>query len=277
MRFLAAILLFPIITGGMAQNQVRESSAFSLDDVLKLVRAGKSESLVIAEIKSHNRHFDLNADEIAELQRKGVSETIIRFLIDPSQPYNPPPPPPPPPAPKPPPPPLKDPLMPKIPGDPGLYWLSKSEPGAEAFQFIELKAVAPLKSGRGGKLGKMIPLKGGHTRGFIVPAEAKVRIPPGASVFYVRPGAKIGIEEIVLLKMTPEQNRRVIDFGPKPDKPEFSPDEVLPYEPTPLSEGLYRINLAPMKPGEFIFLLRGSGDPNKGLLGKGYDFGVAAR
>jgi hypothetical protein len=275
MRALASILLAISIGVCPAQETGKEPTTFSLDDVLKLVRTGVSEDIVIARIKRYNRPFDLNSDEIVELKKLGVSDTVIRYLLEPSQPYTPPPPPPPPPDPKPPAAPLKDPLIPKIPGDLGLYWLSHSDSGAESFEFIELKPVVPLKSS-GGKMGKMFKLKGGHTHGLVVAPASKLRVNHGANVFYARLGGKIAIEDIVLLKMAKDDGRRVLDFGPDPEKPVFPPDSILPFDSIPLAEGLYRLKVDSVASGEYIFLVRGSGDEKKGFLGKGYDFGAGA-
>ena len=164
----------------------------------------------------------------------------------------------------------------KVPSDPGLYWLSNSQPGVEAFEYIELKPVVPLKSG-GGKMGKMFPLKGGHTLGFLVPGTSRNRVSPGVSVFYARLVAKVATDDIVLLKMTRGDDRRTLDFGPKPEQPVFGPGAMRPFDSTPLAEGLYRLNVESLQPGEYIFLIRGLGDEKKGFLGKGYDFGCGPR
>jgi hypothetical protein len=281
MRTLAIFLLAMLLGVCLAQDTGNPPATFTLEDVLKLVRAGVTDDVVIARIKRYNRPFDLNSDEILELKKIGVSDTVVRYLLEPSQPYTPPAPPPPPSEVKPPAAPLKDPLMPKIPPDPGMYWLSRAEPGDEAFEFIELKPVVPLKPGSGkagkmGKVGKMLPMKKGKALGFLVSAAAKLRVGPGAQVFYARLGPKIAIEDIVLLQMAKGDGRRTLDFGPKPDKPVFPADAIRPFDSKLLAEGLYRLNVGAIRPGEYIFLILGSGDEKKGILGKGYDFGTGA-
>ena len=37
--------------------------------------------------------FDLSNEELVELKKLGLSDNVIKFLLDPSQPYTPPPPP----------------------------------------------------------------------------------------------------------------------------------------------------------------------------------------
>lgn len=277
MRILAAILTVIALGACLAQEQGKAPATFTLDDVLKLVRAGIAEDVLIARIKRFNKPFDLNSDEILELKKDGVSDTVIKYLLEPTLPYPsaPPPAPVPPPEVKPAVAPPKDPLMAKLPPEPGMFWLSKADRGSEAFEVIEVKPVVPLKSaGGGGKIAKMLPIKKGHNVGFLVSSASKLRTPPGAQVFYARLGAKIAIEDIVLLQMTAEDNRRVLDFGPKPDAPVPPPNAMRSFEPKFVVEGLYRIDVPALRPGEYLFWVRGSGDPKKGILGKGYDFGV---
>lgn len=268
MRPLATLVLLTTLGMCLAQEAGKEPAKLTLEDVLDLVHARVAEDVVITRIKRYNRPFDLNSDEIRELKKRGVSDTVISYLLEPSRPYTPPPPP----APKPAAVPLKDPLMVRVPPDPGLYWLSNSEPGAEKFEYIELKPIVPLKSG-GGKMSKVFPLKGSHTLGFLVPSASRNRVSPGANAFYARLGANVSTDDIVLLKMAKGDGRRTLDFGPKPGQPVFPPDAMRAFDSTPLAEGLYRLNVESVQPGEYIFLIRGSGDEKKGFLGKGYDFG----
>src|ERR1051325_1035341 len=70
------------------------ASALSLEDVIKLTKDGFSEEVIVAKIKRNNKPFDLSRDELVELKKSGINDTIIRLLIDPAQPYTPPAPPP---------------------------------------------------------------------------------------------------------------------------------------------------------------------------------------
>ena len=53
-----------------------------------------------------------------------------------------------------------------------------------------------------------------------------------------------------------------------------APDAIHLFDSKLLTEGLYRLNVGAVPPGEYLFLILGSGDEKKGFLGKGYDFGV---
>ena len=260
-----------------AQEVPRQPTFFSLDDVVKLVHAGVAEDVIVAQIKHYKKPFELNSDEILELKRNGVSDVVIRYLLDPAAPYSPPPPPAPlvatpskeqtgPP---------KDPLIAKIPPEPGLYWLASAEPGNETFKLIELKPIVPMKPAHG--LGSLMKggLAKGHTVGFLVGATGKQRVSASKNVFFGRLPEKTAIEDVILLHLDKGEDRRILDFGPKPSKPVFPPDSIRPFESKLLGEGLYRLDVPELAPNEYVFLILGSGDEKKGTLGKGYDFVVA--
>lgn len=277
MRFLFAVVLMAAALCAQQHEPLRTPVTLTLEDVLKLAHAGVSEDIIVARIKRFNKPFDLNPDEILELKKAGVTDTVVKFLLDPTPPYVPPPPPPPPaevkPAPPPPPPP-KDPLSLKVPPEPGIYWFAKSAPGHEVFEPLEMKPVVPLK--RGGKMGSVLTggLVKGHTVGLLAGPKAKTRVPAGAFVFYARFGAKGSADDLVLVRLAKSSVHREIDFGPKPDKPVFPPDAVCQLEATEAGPGIYRLNAPGLKPGEYLFFILGSGDEKKGVLGKGNDFGI---
>ena len=62
----------------------------SVEEVVKLSQIGLAEELIITKIKKNGKAFDLSTDELLELKKAGVSDTVIKFLLDPSQPYTPP-------------------------------------------------------------------------------------------------------------------------------------------------------------------------------------------
>jgi hypothetical protein len=49
---------------------------------------------------------------------------------------------------------------------------------------------------------------------------------------------------------------------------------MMEFESKEVSTGLFRLAVPLKQPGEYLFLILGSADDKKGLLGKGYDFGV---
>jgi hypothetical protein len=256
-------------------SQKASSGSLTIEDVVHLTKAGMSEELIITRIKSNAKAFDLNADEIVELKRSGVSETVIRYLLDPGLPYSPPTPPAVavptvsphniPSGPKPP----SDPIALKVPSEPGIYYLTAEE----VFVQLDLRPVVPSK-----QPGKMSSLSGGlvkgHTIGSVIGAAAKTRIAAHDAVFYVRLPEKEMIDDFALLKLETLEKRRDLDFGTKAGKPVFSVKTVMQYQSKDVGPGLYRLTVPSSRKGEYLFFILGSGDDKKGLLGKGYDFGL---
>jgi hypothetical protein len=113
-----------------------------------------------------------------------------------------------------------------------------------------------------------------HTVGLLAGPKAKIRVAPGGSVFYARFGPKGSVDDLVIVRLNSADGHRELDFGPKPDKPVFSPDTICQLEAAEAGPGIHRLRPANLKPGEYLFFLLGSGDEKKAVLGKGYDFGL---
>jgi len=266
-RWSAACLVVAALCLARAQEPPQATAGLlTIEDVLSLSKAGVAEDVIIARVKHNAKAFDLNSDEILALKKDGVSETVIKYMMDPSQAYSAPPPPTTvragPPA-KPP----SDPLALKVPAEVGIYYW----PGGEEFVQLDLKPVVPLKEP--GKMSKFALIKG-HVIGSVVGATAMARVAAGAATFYARPGEKAAMEDFVLLSLEPEKGRRNLDFGTKAGKPVFPAKSIHQFESKEVMPGVYRLAAPPVGKGEYLFFLLGSGDEKKGLLGKGYDFGV---
>jgi hypothetical protein len=253
-----------------------EHGSLSIDDIIQMSKQGTSEDIIVSRIKGNGKPFDLNPDEILELQKLGVSDKVVNYMVNPA--YSPPPPPPPvapiqpPPAPPsnpappvaPPPARPSDPLALKVPPDTGIYYLTKTGD----FLPLNPRTVVPLK-----EPGKM-PLFKGHVIGSVVGASATTRLTSVSATFYVRLGEKTSIDDLALLLLEKSKARRDLDFGPKPGKPVFRVNALKPFESKSVSPGLFRVVVPPNPRGEYLFYILGSGDEKKGLLGRGYDFGI---
>lgn len=257
-----------------------QDSALTIEDVVSLSKAGMSDDVIISKVKRNGKPFDLNVDEIGALKSIGISEKVIKYLMDPSEPYSAAPPPAPPaPAAAPPAPVVKaappsDPRILKLPPEPGIYYVkNKDVKTADDFAAIELKAVVPLK-----QPGKMASLSGGlvdgHIIGALVGGEAKTRVNKWPAEFFFRLGEKGTIDDLALLGLDTSNKRRDLDFGKKAGKPVFPLSAVKQFDSKEIVPGIYRITVATLKPDEYLFFILGSGDEKKGQLGKGYDFGV---
>jgi len=246
-----------------------------------------SEDVVITKIKKSGKAFDLSTDEMLELKKSGVSETVIRYLLDPTLPYAPAPPPQPAPAaaapasagdagarpatpPAPPAAPAKqypkDAYAEKIPPEPGLYRIVDDMPAA-----LEIRMVLGVKEGAG--LGKVL-MKKGKTIGYLVGAAAKTRIQDPEPTFYMRLPDGKAIEEVALLLLERKNDRREIEMGPPGPKPELKSEAMRQFDSVEVAARLFRIATGKLAKGEYLFFHLGSAEPPKGSYGKGYDFGI---
>jgi len=251
--------------------------ALTIEDVLTYAKQGMTDEFIINQVKRNAKPFDLNSDEVAALRGMGISDAVIGYMRNPSQPYTPPPPPPPPTtssAPSPPPPaakskPPSDPRILKLPPEAGIYYL-KSEVD---FATLDLKPVVPSK--QPGKMASLSAgLLNGHIIGSLIGDAAMTRVTGPSAIFFFRLGEKASIDDLALLSVDPSGKQRDLDFGKKPGKPVFPVSSVKQFESKEIVPGIYRLTVPLSKPGEYLFFILGSGDEKKGLLGKGYDFGV---
>src|SRR5260370_39479249 len=88
---IAASLAMAMIANARGQPQVPQSTGsefpLTLEGVVALVQAGLPDDLIITKIKKNGKPFDLNAEEIVDLKKQGLTDTEIKFLLDPTQPY----------------------------------------------------------------------------------------------------------------------------------------------------------------------------------------------
>lgn len=273
----AAFLCVPSVCLGQGIPAPAVSSQpMTLEEVVEAVKGGMPEDLIIARLKRVNKPFDLSPAEFTELRRLGVSETVMKYLIDPAQPYAPasaaapvaaaaggaavgaitPQP-----SPSKPP---TDPAVLKLPMEAGLYWLNDESPVQ-----LELKPVVTSKQG-GGKIRAL--LKKNNVVGSLAGASAKTKLPAGETTVYAR--LQFPVEDLVLVQLELDDGNRNLDFGTKPAKPTFPPEIVKQFETKDVGLGVVRLSLPPLKRGQYLFLILGSGEEKKATLGKGWEFGV---
>ncbi len=277
---LASFLLFSLVAvapllGTPWQAPSGAARDLTVEEVIKLHQSGFAEDLIIAKIKKNGKAFDLSTDELLELKKLGISEQIIKYLLDPSIPYAGPPPAPPPVAPVPekektdpgkvyPP----DSLASTIPLEPGVYLTRNGNPLK-----IDIKLLLGANQGAG--LGKVLMKKGKSTALLPGPA-AKTRIVAPNPVFYVRLPEGKASEDLLLVALERKADRREVETGPPGPKPEFKPEDIRPIDPIEVGPRLYRITPANLKSGEYMLVLVGTAEPQKGPQGKAYDFAIDA-
>jgi len=276
---IALAILFPLLFLSQSPaQQVPSGPPLTVEEVVKLSKSGFSDDVIITKIKRNGRAFDLSTDELLELKKSGVNDTVVKYLLDPSQPYTTPPPP----APNrsdPVPAPVVQPTPParkypeyadaaRIPPEPGLYRLLQNAPVK-----TDIKMLLGESAGPG--LGKVL-LKKGKVTAYLVGSAAKSRVAEAAPVFYIRLPEGKSIEELLLVTLDRKNDRREIDMGPPGPKPELKAETMRQFDALEVGSGMFRLTVSKLAKAEYMFYLIGSAEPPKGNYGKAYDFGIDA-
>lgn len=249
---LVVLLAGCAMTGPILAAPFQNDSLLSLSQILEWFRQGVSEEVIAARIKENNRPFPLRDRERSELVRRGVPEILIELLDDPGLPY-------PPPLVYPP-----DDYAKDVPGSAGVYLLDDGDLEAVPIQRL-------IIDDGGGILG----LIGGSRRGRLTGPRARARAPREGAVFYMRLD-EMTLQNLTLLPLRGESDvRRLVFESVEDGNPRLRSEEVLEFDPPVLvGPGLYRVTLGDLEPGEYVFYLPGSADPDTSIYGRGYDFGV---
>jgi len=271
---IAPLVLSLVLAAGGGGQAPAGRAPLTIDEIVRQIKSGISEEIIVTGIKKSGKAYDLSTEEILELKRSGVSEAVIKVMVDPSQPYSPPPPPPakadsPQTAPRKP----LNPLAEKIPAEPGMYF---AEGDSEDAEFVRL-GFRTLTASRPSKASGVLTggLKKSPVVGYLIAAHSATEVHSPSPVFYLRAPEKVAIEEVLLLALTAKSNRREIELGPNPAKPVFPVETLKSYEPKQIEAGLFRVLVNDeLQPGEYLFFLPGTADEKKGIVGKGYDFSV---
>ncbi len=217
----------------------KSDTPLTVEEVVKLSRSGLAEELIVTKIKKNGKAFDLSTEELMDLRKEGVTDTVIKFLLDPSQPYTPAPP-------------LglpapssgrfaDDTYASKVPSEQGLYRFS-----GDVLQKVETKMLLGQK--RGGGL-----MKKGSLVAYLIGVTSKTRITEFSPVFYLRLPESKGIEEVVLVRLGQTGDRREIAMGSDPKKEDVQPDAVKQFDTVEVGPHLFRIATDKLVPGEYLF------------------------
>jgi len=78
------LILSAVVTLASAQDARKPGgSGLSASDVQDMVKSGLSEDLVISALRKENHSFDLSAMEMVQLKKAGLSDNIIKVMLDP--------------------------------------------------------------------------------------------------------------------------------------------------------------------------------------------------
>src|SRR5437016_4388570 len=56
-------------------------AAVSIDDIIKMVKAGLGEDIIIGQLAKDHAKFDLNVDDLLKLKAAAVPEKVIRTMV----------------------------------------------------------------------------------------------------------------------------------------------------------------------------------------------------
>jgi hypothetical protein len=81
-----SLILVTIFSAGFAQNGPKAASDVTLkvSDVEDMLKSGLSEDLVIASLRRANQAFALSPQEMVQLKKDGISDNVIKVMLDPS-------------------------------------------------------------------------------------------------------------------------------------------------------------------------------------------------
>jgi hypothetical protein len=256
-RFIPVMALSALL----AMAQTPPATALTVEEVVKLNRAGFSEELIVTKIKKYAKAFDLSTEELVELKKQGLSDNIIRFLLDPTQPYTPTPP-----AAA-----VTAQISKKYPED-SLATLTPSEPGLYLFLNAKTPSRVDLKVMLGIHKGKLLK---GKSVAYLAGPSAKLRVRATKPIFYLRLPEGKEISDVVLISLLEKGDRRELDGIPGL-KTGLNPDVVWPFDQVEAGPKLFKLTPPALTAGEYLFFLVGAAEPDKGTFGKGFDFGVDA-
>ncbi len=62
-----------------------QTKAMTVNDVIKLSKAGLSDDLIIQQIRKKGQRFDLSTDQLIQLKTAHISDRVIQVMIDPTK------------------------------------------------------------------------------------------------------------------------------------------------------------------------------------------------
>lgn len=81
MKRVAGMLVLAAVLSFLAAG-ARAAEVLTNDDIVTMVKAGLGEDLIMSKIKTSRNHFDLSTGSILKLKSEGVSEKIIKTMIE---------------------------------------------------------------------------------------------------------------------------------------------------------------------------------------------------
>jgi len=269
--------LFPLIFLAFSPLLVSQQS-LNNDAVVKLVRAGLSEDLIVSTINTQPGTYDTSTDGLIALKGAGVSDKVVAAIVAKAAGSAPAATAPTSPAPA-----AQDPDDPMAPHDPGIYLLANTQDGKRKMIFIDRVGAGREKAHRGFAKASM--------KAEIPGPRAAVRTTDANPVFYMYfpPTSNIGDERSIssptqfsLLSLEDKKDHREtavakvalfggISYGNDAKKTSLFRAERI-------RSGAYKVVASEsLKAGEYAFIATTMAGSAQGATVVIYDFGVDGR
>jgi hypothetical protein len=73
-----------------AQQEASRPKSLTVKDIIAMRQAGISEELIVTRIRKEQHAYDLSLEEMLELKKNGISENLIKVMLDPNAEWKPP-------------------------------------------------------------------------------------------------------------------------------------------------------------------------------------------
>jgi len=229
-------------------NRTSSSPGLTVEDIMKLSRAGVSQDVIEAKVFQNGKTFNLTPDQILELKHAGVNDEVIRVMMD----FNAPPSPQPasvsaPPA-------TESEIAKTFVPEIGLYSLGDHGWNDVPVEVVYWKTGGVMKS-----LATLGIVKGdinGHLRG----STSSTRLTrPVELLLYTPEGASIGEYQLLRLHRQIDSREFRTVTGGIFHVSGSSMRDLLPLDGKKIGPRTYRISLTDVTPGEYGILPAGSG------------------
>ncbi len=208
--------------------------------IIEMTHKGLGDDVIIARIKAGATKFNLSDDDLANLKKEGVSDSVVAAMIQSTQ--------------------LTIPKV-TIDGNP-----------------VEVRTVGEQKVG--GRLGHVASLgiKSVKNKAYLQGQHASL-IASRKPVIDIQLPANDNIDNYIIVEMDDKGDRREIEMGSVGgtvgEKVGIRADRIVSTSATPLGGRHFRMSpVKEMKKGEYILYSVGSADFPHGVYGQGYDFTV---
>ena len=276
LRLMACLLLLTATVG--------KAETLTNDSIIQLHKLGLGDSTIVAKIKASTCNFDTSIDALKALKDAGIADEIIQAMLFASTP---PAPAPPMPAPLAPPMPPADPNDPKSPHASGIYFYEQVDGKPKLTQMTPSR-VEDVSTGSGWGMAW-----GGsaRTRAVLSGAHAQLQIAGTDPVFYfyfTKTETSLGSMDVAAT--SPDDFALgIMEAHTHHDQPErrleiskvsmggyhvgLNKKDVRPFTTEKVSEGIFKVAPASLKPGEYVFVQLIAGNVASAM--KMFDFGIA--